>query len=75
MSVNKVATKTFTVEECIPPTKENAKTSQDVERMFNSHAWRLSKAQSQFDNKGVMVTMTCDRCGAKKAAILMEDDK
>jgi hypothetical protein len=75
MTSKTVTTKTFVVEECIPPTKENAKTSEDVERMFNSHQWKLSKAESQYNSKGVLIRMTCERCGAKKAAILMEDDK
>jgi hypothetical protein len=59
--------------ECIPPTRENTKTSIDVERMFNSHVWKLEKAESQYGEKGVFIRMNCTRCGAKKVAILSED--
>jgi hypothetical protein len=58
---------------CVPPTKENTKTSHDVEVMFNSHAWRLLKAESQYQDKGVLIRMTCNRCGAEKIAILQQD--
>jgi hypothetical protein len=61
-------------QECIPPTKENAKTSADVERMFNSHAWTLHKAESQARGQGVLIRMSCAKCGAQKIAILQEDD-
>jgi hypothetical protein len=59
--------------ECIPPTKENTKTSHEVEVMFNSHSWSLKKAESQFHDKGVLIRMTCTKCGAEKIAILQED--
>jgi hypothetical protein len=63
----------FSKNECIPPIKENTKTSQEVERMFNSHLWKLERAESQYGEKGVLIRMTCTRCGAKKVAILSED--
>lgn len=62
-------------EECIPPTKENVKTSQDVERMFNSHSWTLYKAESQARGHGVLIRMSCIKCGANKIAILQEEEE
>jgi hypothetical protein len=59
--------------ECIPPTKENTRTSEEVEKMFNSHLWKLERAESQYKDKGVLIRMTCTKCGAKKIAILSED--
>jgi len=59
---------------CIPPTPNNAKTSEEVERMFNSHDWVLHRAESQSGGKGVLIRMTCRRCDANKIAILQEDE-
>ncbi|MHB1907316.1 MAG: hypothetical protein ACYCQJ_00440 [Nitrososphaerales archaeon] len=61
--------------ECIAPTKQNTKTSADVEEMFNSHSWTLHKAEPQSDGKGVLIRMSCKRCGANKVAILQEGDE
>jgi hypothetical protein len=58
---------------CVPPTKENTKTTHEVEVMFNSHNWKLLKAESQYGNKGVLIRMVCQDCGADKIAILAED--
>jgi hypothetical protein len=63
----------FPERECIPPTKENTKTSRDVETMFNSHSWDLKRAEPAYDNRGVLIRMSCRRCGAEKVAILEED--
>jgi hypothetical protein len=64
---------TYSKIECIPPTAENSKTSSDVEKMFNSHMWKLHKAESQPNGTGVLIRMSCTRCGADKIAILRED--
>jgi hypothetical protein len=61
-------------EQCIPPTKENSRTAFDVERMFNSHQWQLLKAESQLDDTGVLIRMSCSRCNAQKVAILQTDE-
>jgi hypothetical protein len=61
-------------DECIPPTPDNVKTSEEVERMFNSHDWSLHKAESQLGGKGVLIRMSCKRCDAQKVAILQEDE-
>ncbi|MHB8568465.1 MAG: hypothetical protein ACYC7D_15670 [Nitrososphaerales archaeon] len=58
---------------CIPPTPNNIKTSEDVEKMFNSHAWALHRAESQAGGKGVLIRMTCKKCDVQKIAILQED--
>jgi hypothetical protein len=66
-------TVTFQKGACIAPTRENSKTSQDVELMFNSHVWELAKSEPQYSNKGVLIRMNCSKCGARKVAILESD--
>ncbi|MDH2901427.1 MAG: hypothetical protein PXY39_10695 [archaeon] len=72
--VSKQQTVTYSKSECIPPTRENMKTSADVERMFNSHLWKLDKAETQPGGSGVLIRMSCPRCGADKVAILQQDE-
>jgi hypothetical protein len=72
---NNNQTVTYSKSECIPPLKENIRTSRDVEVMFNSHIWKLDRAKAQDGDTGVLIRMTCDRCGADKIAILKEDNE
>jgi hypothetical protein len=63
----------FSKDQCIPPTPENSRSSAAVEKMFNSHYWRLLRAEAQNGGNGVLIRMYCERCGANKIAILEEN--
>lgn len=65
---------TYSKSECIPPTPQNSQTATEVEAMFNSHLWKLEKAQAQSNGNGILIRMNCARCGADKVAILKEDE-
>src|SRR5487761_1758616 len=73
-AVRQQQTVTYSKSECIPPIRENMRTSAEVERMFNSHLWKLDKAETQPGGSGVLIRMSCTRCRADKIAILQQDE-